>query len=112
MSPEFSELIVLDERVEYTLVELAECSRLSESELQELIDCGVIAPRDSGAAPQRFAGRALTAARVAARLRDDFEIDLRGVALALALLERIDALETQLRQLRLVAPTRINSEPA
>ncbi len=97
MSPELSELIVLDERVECTLVDLAECSRLSESDLQELIDCGVIAPRDPGATPQRFAGTAMSVARVAARLRDDFEVDLRGVALALALLERIEALETQLR---------------
>ncbi len=101
MSPEHSEMIVLDERTECSLVELAECSRLSEAELRELIDCGVIAPCDPGAAPQRFTGRALTTARVAARLRDDFEVDLRGVALALALLERIDALESQLRRLRI-----------
>ena len=101
MNLELSEFVVLDESTECTLVELAECSRLSESDLQELIDCGVIAPRHPGTTPQRFTGRALTAARVAARLRDDFDVDLRGVALALALLERIETLEAQLRQSRM-----------
>jgi hypothetical protein len=37
-------------------------------------------------------------------LRDDFEVDLRGVALALVLLRRIDALERQLRTLTPRAP--------
>lgn len=100
MRLEMSEMIILDERAECSLVELADRSRLSESELLELIECGVIAPRDPAATPQRFAGAALSAARAAARLRDDFEIDLRGVALALALLERIDALETELCRFR------------
>ena len=98
MKIELAELAWFDERVEYSLLELAERSRLPETEILELIECGVIAPRDS---------RALATARTAARLRNDFEIDVHGVALAMTLLRRIEALETELSQLRaqaLLAP--------
>ena len=97
---ELTELTWLDERMECSLLELAERSRLTEPELQELIACGVIAPRNPSAAQQSFAGHALAAARIAARLRDDFELDLRGVALALTLLRRVRELEIELGQLR------------
>jgi chaperone modulatory protein CbpM len=104
MRIEVTELTWLDAQVEYSLVELAERSRLSEAELLELVNCGVISAREPGAASQRFPGHALAAARTAARLRDDFEVDVHGVALAMALLARIAALEGELSQLRAPAP--------
>ena len=95
MKIELAELAWFDERVEYSLLELAERSRLPETEILELIECGAIAPRDQ---------RALAAARTAARLRRDFEIDVHGVALAMALLRRIGELEAELAHLRAQAP--------
>ena len=95
MKIEVTELTWLDERVEYSLEELAERSHFSRTELMELIDCGAISPRD---------GRVLEAARTAARLRSDFEVDLHGVALAMTLLRRIQELEIELRGLRARAP--------
>jgi chaperone modulatory protein CbpM len=100
MKVELTELTWLDAQAEYSLVELAERSRLSEAELLELVNCGVISPREPDAASQRFPCQALAAARTAARLRDDFEVDVHGVALAMALLARIDELESELAQLR------------
>ena len=91
MKLEVTELNWVDDDGEYSLIELAERSRLSTAEILELIDCGVLWPGDP---------RATSVARTAARLRDDFEIDLQGVALALTLLKRIHELETELGQLR------------
>jgi chaperone modulatory protein CbpM len=85
----------LDDRGECPVGELAQQSRFLEVEILELMHCGAI-PRQQG--------RALSAARMAARLRQDFELDLQGVALALTLLRRIDELEGELARLRLMAP--------
>ena len=95
MKIELTELTWLDERVEYSLEELAERSHFSRTELVELIDCGAISPHD---------GRVLEAAKIAARLRSDFEVDLHGVALAMTLLRRIEDLEVELRGLRARTP--------
>ena len=95
MKIEVTELTWLDDRVGFSLEELAERSQLSRAELLELIDCGAISSRD---------GRALVAARTAARLRSDFETDLHGVALAMTLLRRIEQLEVELCGLRARLP--------
>lgn len=104
MRIDLTELIWLDESTECTLGELAERSRLSPAEIMELVECGVLLPSDHSAPQHRFTAGALATARTAARLRDDFEIDLHGVALALALLKRIEELEGRLHQLRMHAP--------
>ena len=95
MRIEVTEVTWLDEQVEYSLEELAERSHLSRAELEVLVDSGAISSRD---------GRALQTARTAARLRGDFEVDLRGVALAMALLRRIEELEADLCALRARTP--------
>jgi chaperone modulatory protein CbpM len=101
---DLTELVWLDESTECTLVELAERSRLSEAEIVELVDYGVLPSGDRSTPQARFPPRALATARTAARLRDDFEIDLPGVALALTLLQRIEELERRLNQATLYRP--------
>jgi chaperone modulatory protein CbpM len=98
MRLDLTELTWFDDSTECTLVELSERSRLSQAEIMELVEYGVLLPSERSAAQDRFPGHALATAQTAARLRDDFEIDLRGVALALALLRRIEDLEARLRQ--------------
>lgn len=77
-----------------------EVSGLTESELQDLVDMGLIHP--TGTDPKRyyFHTESIVIARRARRLRDDFELDAQGVAVALSLLERIEGLEAQLADLR------------
>ena len=104
MRIELSEVVWLDEQRELTLAELAELSGLSEAELHELEDCGAIAPMDPDAGTQTFSAHYLVLARTACRLRDDFELDTQGLALALALLDRVRALEAELRDLRARRP--------
>jgi hypothetical protein len=107
MRIELTELTWLDMHREVTLAELSELSGLSEAELRELEDCGAIAPADPRASTQTFGAECIVAARTAFRLRHDFELDPQGLAVALALLERVRALETELREIRAQLPRRI-----
>jgi chaperone modulatory protein CbpM len=77
--------------------QLAEVSGLSIDEVNDLIDSGVIAPVDPNARPPSFRLHYIVTVNTARRLRDDFELDRHGVALALTLLQRIDELENALQ---------------
>ena len=94
----------LHERYELSVTELCELSGLSESDLRMLVDCGAIAPADPDARSWTFSADRLVVARSASRLRRDFDLDPQGLALALALLERVRDLEEELRNLRARIP--------
>jgi len=94
--------IWINEHYEITLSGLAEQSGLTAGELNELVESGVLHPRHAGTAQQQwtFDAHCLVSVRSASRLRDDFELDHNGVAVAISLLERIRALEQALGELR------------
>ena len=94
----------LHEQHELLLEELCELSGLSETELRELVDYGVLAPVDSDAGHWSFGADRLVVARSARRLRRDFELDPHGLALVVTLLERVRDLEEELRDLRARLP--------
>ena len=104
MKVELTETVWLDGRATVTLVELAECSGLSESELRDLVDLGALEPLDAGAAQWSFGSHCIVAARAACRLRNDFELDTPGLAVALSLLERVHELEAELQRMRARLP--------
>ena len=104
MRADITEAVWLDERGAVSLVELAECSGLSEQELRDLVDLGVLVPNDPGSGSWQFSARTISAARIACRLRDDFELDAQGLALTLTLLERVHELEAQVRYLEARVP--------
>lgn len=93
-------LVVLDEE-EITLAELTRTCRVHAEWVVELVDEGVIeprGPREGAAAPQwRFTATTIVRVAKAQRLQRDLGVNLPGVALALQLLDRIDALEARLR---------------
>jgi chaperone modulatory protein CbpM len=94
METEVMALEWLDDQDEYPVGELARRSHLLEIEVLELMQCGAISGHP---------GRALSAARMAARLRQDFELDLQGVALAMTLLRRIEELNLEIARLKIVS---------
>jgi chaperone modulatory protein CbpM len=104
MKVELTEVLWLDAQQELSLADLAALSGLSEAELRDLVDYGVIAPVDSRAEPPVFRGDCVVIARTACRLRTDFELDAPGLALALTLLGRIRDLEARLRELSAQSP--------
>lgn len=98
------EPVWLSELGGFSLAELAERSGLSESEVRELVDYGVIAPVDPGADPWAFSGECLVKMRTACRLRTVFELESGGLAIVLVLLDRIHDLEAELAALRARSP--------
>lgn len=109
MKTETIEGLWLDERQEIALTELAELSGITEAELLELADYGAIAPIDPGTKPKQwtFTAKCLVTVRTACRLRDSFELGPHDVALVVTLLDRIQDLEAQLRDLRAQLPRRV-----
>jgi chaperone modulatory protein CbpM len=112
MRIELAEVHWVEEQPACTLRELAEASQLPEQELRELMELGVLQPlaappdiaREEGVTEPRFGAQCLVTVRAVRRLRDDFDLDTHGVSVALALLERIEGLERQLRRLRAQLP--------
>lgn len=99
-----TEVLWLDEHRTVTLGELVEVSGLQEHELLDLVSTGALPARQVPGGGVAFSARVITMARTACRLRDDFELDTRGLALALRLLERVRALEGELASLRAQVP--------
>jgi hypothetical protein len=94
----------LDEHRAVSLDELIDISGLTRSELLELIQGGAIPVRDAHGAGYTFSARVVTVARTACRLRDELELDMTGLAVALRLMERVRELEGEIARLRAVLP--------
>jgi hypothetical protein len=100
MRVELTEVLWLEEH-RLSLAELAALSGLSESELEELLGCGAITPLAD--LPHSFGAAALHSARIARRLRDDFELDATALTVVMGLVLRVEGLEQQLREMRALA---------
>lgn len=100
MESRILDAVWLNESGRCTMVHLAEVSGLDSAELQMLIDSGTLEPLPQSGDTPSFASAAMQAARTARRLRDDFELNPSGLALAMRLLERVDALEREVARLR------------
>jgi len=94
----------VSEAHEFSLAELAELSGLSATELHELVEFGAVAPLRPEATPWIFGGHCLVTVRTAFRLRQSFELEPHGIALAMALLQRVSDLEAQLQHLQARLP--------
>lgn len=80
--------------------DLLELSGLSQTELNALVDNGVLQPAaEQISGGSVFHASCIVQVRTARRLRDDFELDASGLTLALNLLNRIDDLQRQLAEL-------------
>jgi chaperone modulatory protein CbpM len=88
---------ILDETAEVTLADLTRSCRVHAEWVIELIEEGVIEPRQQSGPQWRFAATTVVRVQKAQRLQRDLGVNLPGVALALELLDRIDALEARLR---------------
>jgi len=98
-------VIVLEEE-EITLADLTRTCRVRTEWVMELVDEGVIEPRQRTGPQWRFSATSIVRVEKARRLQSDLGVNLPGVALALELLDRIDALEARLR----AAPARPDAD--
>ena len=99
-----AEILWLGEHSYCRIEHLAEVSGLSIEDIEDLVETGVIAPTVLAstvdeAAPRSFTVSCIVTVKTARRLRDDFQLDRHGLALALRLMQRIEALEQELNAL-------------
>ena len=100
MTRDIGEAMRLDAQQALTLRELVELSGLAESMLRELVDYGALEPLEWSASTMTFGAHCVVIARTARRLSHDLELDAHAVAVMLRLVERIEALEAEVRALR------------
>lgn len=97
IQPVTADAVIVEEEF-LTLTELSVRCHTSSDELLALIHEGVLDP--SGRTPEEwlFSGAALQRARTALRLSRDLHLNEPGIALALELLDQIEALKALLRR--------------
>jgi chaperone modulatory protein CbpM len=89
---------VVEEDVHMSLFELCHACRAPEEQVRVWVVEGVLEPTGQSPENWRFTGPALRRAKLALTLSREFEINAPGVALALDLLDEIDALKAGLRR--------------
>jgi chaperone modulatory protein CbpM len=121
LKAELTEAQWLHDQAELSIEQLIELTGLSRDLLRELVDYGALSPinppgpvhantpADEGAtsipeAHWTFAADCVVAVRTVRRLRDDFDLDANALSVALMLIERIQKLEAQLRDLQTQFP--------
>lgn len=107
MSIQITESVWLNTSDICSFEHLVAVSGLTRDDLLNLVEAGIIEPSNQelnifSGDPEGyfFHTNSIVIARTARRLRDDFELDAHGLALALNLKRRIDRLEAELNSLR------------
>ena len=90
---------VLEEDVELSLAELCRTFHLPAERIFELIDEGAVEPLGRDPTGWRFRGASVRRVRCALRLERDLGVNVAGAALALELLDELEALRARLRRL-------------
>jgi chaperone modulatory protein CbpM len=90
---------VLEEQTGLTLDDLCRACTADSVWIAELVEEGILRPAGDAPEQWRFTGLHLHHARVAVRLQRDLGVNLQGAALALQLMEELDALRARLRSL-------------
>jgi chaperone modulatory protein CbpM len=91
---------ILDDDVEVTLGELCRICQVSAERVLELVDEGIVEPQGHEIAHWRFRAISIRRARSALRLQRDLGVNTAGAALALDLLEELEAMRVRLRRFK------------
>ena len=83
---------MLDEQIEFTLLQVCRLCDVNARYVAELVEEGVITPRGNRPASWRFNGINIRRVQVVVRLERDLQINLSGAALVLDLLEELERL--------------------
>lgn len=90
--------IILEEQTDLTISEVCQACAVQVETIVELVDEGVLSPIGREPHRWRFTGTHLRRATVAIRLQRDLGVNLAGAALALQLLDELEALQARLRK--------------
>ncbi|MBJ3815164.1 chaperone modulator CbpM [Shimwellia pseudoproteus] len=85
--------------VTFTITEFCLHSGVTREDLVEIVGLGVVEPRNAPETEWIFDDLALSRVRRAQRLRQELELDWPGIAVALGLMEEINRLHKENREL-------------
>ena len=94
------EAVRIDDDAVLSYRELVAAAGVPEQVVREMVSYGVLTPRGADTTTWTFTMRSLIVVRKAQRLQRDFELDTHAVTVVLRYLERIEALEAQVRSLQ------------
>ncbi len=103
-TPQSQTEVILEEAQEVTLADLTRTCRVHAEWVLELVQEGVLEPLGPGGPQWRFSATSVVRVQKAQRLQRDLGVNLPGIALALQLLDRIEALEARLRAAAVASP--------
>ena len=92
--------LTLDESSTFTLTDISRACYQQEEWVIELVDEGIIEPRERDTVEMNFSGVSFQRALIVKRLQQDLRVNLAGAALALELIDEIKNLRTQLNILQ------------
>jgi chaperone modulatory protein CbpM len=87
---------LLDGRTIYRLREVCQACGVHAEDIVEMVDEGVIEVTGTDVRQWRFTGSSVVRIRTVLRLQRDLRVNLAGAALALTLLDEVDALRAKL----------------
>jgi len=90
---------LLDAETELSLAELCSACELSEAEIIELVEEGVVEPLGRRPSSWRFRAVSLRRIRISRNLQKQLGVNAPGAALALDLLEELEDLRARLKRL-------------
>ena len=88
--------ILVEDTTEFTLDELSRASGMPAEWILALVEEGMIEPVGADQSHWHFRGHCLRRVRIVQRLQSDLGINLAGAALALELLEEVEALRSRI----------------
>lgn len=88
--------IIIEDTTEFTLGELSRACGKPAEWILALVEEGVIEPLGADQSRWHFQGHCLRRVRIVERLQSDLGLNLAGAALALELLEEVEALRNRI----------------
>lgn len=88
---------LLEEDSEVTLAQLCEACAVHAEAIEAMVEEGIVAPIEGEVSTWRFTRSSVVRVRTVLRMQRDLKVNLAGAALALDLLERIEALQARLK---------------
>jgi chaperone modulatory protein CbpM len=80
-----------------SLTEICKLCGVSQDEIYEMVEEGILEPQGASASNWQFHGYELKKVQITLRLRRDLQVNLPGIAVIVNLLDEIDKLKRQVR---------------
>ncbi len=91
---------IVDESAHYSLKEMCQVCGVHAEKLVEMVEAGILDVQGERPTVWRFSTRSIVRSRKALRLQRDLELNLPGLAVTLDLLDQVESLRRQVKELR------------